>query len=368
MGSVNSSVEAHDLERIEREAIEWLLAHNACKGDVANDDADSFAGSDEAFLDWLDANPKHGEIYAGLNLVYADLGKAGEGFALPAPPDIPNWRLVARSILKPRFLVPLSAAACVAVMAPIVIAPGDPQSGADPTAATQDGQFAAREFDTAISQHRELVLADGSVVTLGAASQVRVKYIGGERRVELLEGEAFFDVAKDTERPFFVEAGLAEVRVVGTRFEVDRQDGSLSVTVMEGEVEVNSHDNANRMVRALLPGQKLELAEGPAKGATRPQVNLPFSARVRDVGVLAEADWVTGWLSYEDAPLSQVVADINRYYGPGVKLADPATGNLHVTAAFPTQRVRGFLEAMDETIPVYVTRGDDGSYLIHRDQ
>src|ERR1700690_3318238 len=95
-------------------------------------------------------------------------------------------------------------------------------------------------YSTDIGERRSITLADGSTVDLNARSKLRVEFSKHERRVELLDGQALFQVAKDKNRPFIVASGEATVRAVGTQFDVYRKDSGTTVTVLEGRVAVYS--------------------------------------------------------------------------------------------------------------------------------
>src|SRR4029077_9414852 len=87
-------------------------------------------------------------------------------------------------------------------------------------------------YSTDIGERRSITLADGSTVDLNARSQLRVEFSKSERRVELLDGQALFQVAKDKQRPFIVHSGDATVRAVGTQFDVYRKDSGTTITVL----------------------------------------------------------------------------------------------------------------------------------------
>ncbi len=93
-------------------------------------------------------------------------------------------------------------------------------------------------YSTDIGERRSITLADGSTVDLNARSKLRIEFSSAERRVELLDGQALFQVAKDKQRPFIVHSGDATVRAVGTQFDVYRKDSGTTITVLEGRVAV----------------------------------------------------------------------------------------------------------------------------------
>jgi transmembrane sensor len=96
-------------------------------------------------------------------------------------------------------------------------------------------------YTTEVGERRSLTLADGSTVDLNVRSSIRVEFSNSERRVELLDGQALFQVAKDKERPFIVRSGDATVRAIGTQFDVYRKSSGTTITVLEGRVAVYSN-------------------------------------------------------------------------------------------------------------------------------
>ncbi|HAE27068.1 MULTISPECIES: FecR family protein [Hyphomonas] len=185
-------------------------------------------------------------------------------------------------------------------------------------------------FTTQVAELRNLKLDDGSEVTLGAASALDVSFSPSERRVFLARGEAYFEVAKDPSRPFIVATPDAVVRVVGTKFDVKLGAESVRVAVSQGRVEVlQPVDEAaplkdEDVKHVLLAGQSVVAGR---KNKTQPV--LPVDAA--DV-----AAWRDGMLVYVDAPLRDIIVDLNRYSRIPVELADPAMGDIQFTAAFNT--------------------------------
>ena len=170
----------------------------------------------------------------------------------------------------------------------------------------------AQTYTTAKGERRTVILDDGSKVDLNAGTRLTVTLARHERRVSMPEGEAVFDVASDHSRPFLIAAGDRTVRVVGTRFDVRRREGQLSVTVDRGVVEVRPGEDARGRAFRLHPGQRLDHTQGAA------------DARVRAVQPADVYAWRTGRLIYRDQPLGDVVADLNQQYARQISLDDPA--------------------------------------------
>jgi transmembrane sensor len=168
----------------------------------------------------------------------------------------------------------------------------------------------AETFETAIGEHRSVVLADGSHIELDGATRISVRLESGARRVTMERGEAIYDVAPDASRPFTIAAGDRQVRVVGTEFDVRSREGAFSVTVRRGVVEVSPTAGAEGSAVRLTPGDRIDHVAG-----------LPDK---RSSGVSADEvfGWRTGQLIYRERPLSEVVADLNAHYAKPVSMAD----------------------------------------------
>jgi transmembrane sensor len=178
---------------------------------------------------------------------------------------------------------------------------------------------AAQAYGTVKGEHRTVSLADGSTIDLNAGSTLSVTLGAHERRVSMGEGEAVFDVAHDATRPFLIAVGDRTVRVLGTRFDVRRRDGKISVAVERGLVEVDPADGASGRAFRLHPGQRLEHTEGAP------------AALLSAVDPAQIESWKAGRLIFRDQPLADVVADLNQQFATPIVLEDPALGAIRVS-------------------------------------
>lgn len=213
------------------------------------------------------------------------------------------------------------------------------------------------QAETRTAETRRLALADGSQVTLAAQSGVAVRYEEGSRRVMLDHGQAFFEVAHDRARPFTVVAGDAEIRVTGTKFDVRRVGDDIRVSVLEGRVELRRKPmlpmlGSARPDRVLTAGLRSELAPGAGH----------FSAAT--LSQIPAGDWRTGRLYYSEAPLSDIIADLQRYSSVPVRIDDPAVARLRVTTSFRVNQIKPFLDNLEAILPVRQSRAANGTILI----
>jgi len=184
--------------------------------------------------------------------------------------------------------------------------------------------LAARAYATAAGQRDSLRLPDGTRVLLGPGSRLEVAAGYGERTRDVaLSGEALFDVPHDDARPFTVRAGSALVRDLGTVFGVRSDDaGAVRVVVTQGAVQLRPAGAAADTGVVLLRGDRGVL---PPAGRARAERS---AAREDDLA------WTRGRLVFRDAPVERVAADLRRWYGVELRVADPALAGRRLTASF----------------------------------
>lgn len=181
---------------------------------------------------------------------------------------------------------------------------------------------------------RRAPLADGSAVTLNTDTAIRAAFDGQIRRVELLRGEALFDVAKDPGRPFVVVAGDVRVRAVGTSFTVrTHADGQVGVVVREGVVEV--WRGAKGQPVRLAAEHAVQVA---ALGALRPTI-------VGAAAVDRAMAWRQGQIDLDGLTLGQAASEFARYSDRRIVVDDPAVAGLKVTGLFSATDPDGFAKA-----------------------
>ncbi|WP_083223599.1 MULTISPECIES: FecR family protein [unclassified Ensifer] len=187
-----------------------------------------------------------------------------------------------------------------------------------------------------------LTLADGSTLQLNAQSAVAYEFTASERRVVLLRGEAFVQVAADRNRPFVVEAGAGTTTALGTAFDVNLTGEGTSVTVLEHAVSVATD-------AATLP-RRVEINE---------QVNYNHDGRlgdVRPIDPLFAAAWREGRLVFEERTIASIVEEIGRYVPGKILIADAAVGARRVSGSFDLSDPVRALQGLADAFGVRITR------------
>lgn len=194
---------------------------------------------------------------------------------------------------------------------------------------------------TGTAETRTVRLADDSTVTLAPRSAITVAYGEGERRVELLAGEAFFEVTPNARRPFRVSSRAITVTVLGTAFDVRRDAAGTGIAVEQGTVRVDHAAALPPVAETLTVGQSAHVS---------------WSGTVaRASGAVARvAAWRRNQLIAEDQPLGEVVDQLRRYYRGRIIVTDAALAARPVTGVYnladPVEAVRGIARAQNAVV------------------
>jgi transmembrane sensor len=332
-------------DQIAAEADEWLLKLHAAEPALA---------LREAFTEWLMRSPSHIETYLTVSRTWHALSAPSgsewakdtliaaaraerepdnvtplRGDRLPAPTLRPR-------AVRLRALTSLAACAALACVG-VWLFRGYLPSGDD--------------FKTAVGEQRSITLADRSVVFLNTDSEVRLRWTARERHIDLLRGEARFQVAKNVARPFIVATREATVRAVGTVFNVRTGEAITQVAVLEGRVEVNADPKSQPAHN----GSDMLLAAGQRAAVTRQGVEADVGPPIERV-----AAWTERRLVFRGDPLGAVVAEFNRYRTQALVVDDPALAEVRINGVFELDDPASLLTYLRNFESVQVTQGGDG--------
>uniref|UniRef100_UPI0035CB8893 FecR family protein n=1 Tax=uncultured Sphingomonas sp. TaxID=158754 RepID=UPI0035CB8893 len=192
-------------------------------------------------------------------------------------------------------------------------------------------------FRTGNGQRTIATLIDGSVVTLDAESELRVVEMGARRRLQLVRGRAFFEVAKDKAHPFLVEAMRKTIRAVGTKFDVRVDaDDKVTVTLVEGKVAVD------QPVGWRQPAAHVELVAGGRLVAPPGR-----RWRVAHVDTANDTSWLSGRLTFVREPLADAIAEVNRYSTRRIVFVDGPSPATSIVGVFVAGDTDGFVTALE---------------------
>ena len=306
-----------------------------------------------AFEAWKQKDPAHGEVFDRL--------QRGNAFVDRhlADPEIQAMVEAARAETRPPVWrqrgvrqLALAASVVVAVGAAVLLSLN---GGLLPSAGPSD--TVAVQYQTAIGERSTLTLSDGSVVTLNTNSRIDVDFSAEERFIRLGHGQAFFEVAKDIDRPFVVAAGNKRIVALGTAFDVwlDNDNG-VQVTLVEGRVQVDavpSVSPSRTAGPAVSPVEPIKLEPGE-----RLVAKANFAPAVENTNADEATSWRRGQLIFRDRPLADVVEEMNRYSTQQIVLDpdDSRVLEMQVSGVFNTGRASSFVTALETMHPLKAKR------------
>jgi transmembrane sensor len=328
----------------EQTAADWLVARD--RGLTPSQQAELAA--------WLRADARHEEIFAELEETWTRLGELREmvpAAAAQAP------AAAVRSGRRGKLVWLATGLGIAATLAFTWV------NWSRPAPAAPDYALAA---STDIGESRRLMLPDGSSVQLNTASAVVVNLTGTERRVQLVRGEAHFQVAKNPLRPFIVSAGQVAVRAVGTAFDVRLQSEAVEVLVTEGRVRVNNAAKGTSLLAApaatgdepvLVAGQRAVVSTAAITGLTTTVVTL-------DPAEIGQAtSWQSGRLEFVATPLASIVDEFNRYNRHKLEIADPRLATRRFGGTFAVGDHEELVRSLEANFGVVAERGENTTKL-----
>lgn len=334
----NSSPLADDT--IACEAMDWFLRNREGPLDEAGR---------VAFLEWMKRSPEHVRAYMRALALHRQVGEALQS-PLADEAAVPPRQIAAKvvplfgSVHAPPRAVPrrgrarwwvAAAAACITLLG----------VGLVPQVAPTEQLYSAGQGEL-----RHLVLPDQTQVRLNADSRLRVRMGWFSRKVELLQGEATFDIARDR-RPFEVQVNGLEIRDIGTVFDVSRRLQSTRIGVVSGEVEVWSQGADARRLAQLGEGRVVQV---DARSHAVESLDLPLSMLL---------DWQQRKVSFLDERLDEVAAAFNRHNQVQVRVLDEGAASARLSGSLDAHRI-GALQAFLERDPRFVVKREGDTVRI----
>ena len=229
-------------------------------------------------------------------------------------------------------------------------------------------------YTTGVGEQASFPLQDGSVITLNAQSALRVDYGEEAREIELMAGEAMFDVERDPGRPFRVTTDRAVIEAVGTQFNVRSRGDNTTVTVVEGIVDVQPTapndlppGESVLLVDDVQPGSSA-LAPSSRQLASTARLTVGQQARVNggalavfEANVQKTISWRARRLVFEAWTLKDVVSEFNIYNDQQFVIHDPVLETRAISGSFSADDRESFALFLSETGLAVPERRVDGT-------
>jgi len=327
---------------------------------LARRDRGLTATEQDAYLEWLRADLRHGVMIAHLEKTWGALDALAEW--RPAHSARPNPDLLATPRARPRrwarltkfpFAVRTLAAAAAVALGIFVLQSNVPET--PPSSGTV----------RVIPSPERLTLEDGSVVELNHGGKIETEFTAEMRRVRLVRGEAHFTVTKNPARPFIVEANGVAVRAVGTAFNVRHASDAVEVLVTEGKVQVERPVAAivSSRVQSPITPTALVAGERAIVDTTAPAAQ-PVVAAVTPTEMARALSWQGVRLEFAELPLAEVVTEFNLRNRQQLVVEDAATGRLRVGGSFRADNVDAFVRLLEASFGVSAQRRADGVLVL----
>jgi transmembrane sensor len=291
---------------------------------VARMDADMWSEADEASLQaWLSEDPKRQGLLLEMQAEWLALAPAPAASVLAEEEETAPTHWGRRGVLGG-----IAASAAIAF-------------------GVTRWREAPAEFSTRLGEIRRLPLSDGSVMTINSGSNLSVVMEKRARQVELSQGEAWFEVAKDAHRPFVVTAGNVRVRAVGTAFSVRRRETGVEVQVTEGVVETWSDGDRSLRMRLKAGDRAMLSAHAVLDYETDIASSLDRSLA-----------WRSGMIDLDGRTLADAAEEFNRYNVRQIIIADPQVAREELSGLFRINDPDGFAETVKTSLGVSVDASD----------
>jgi transmembrane sensor len=307
--------------------VDWDKLGRYLAGESSPDEA-------AAMRRWLEEHPSDARIIAALD---AAVGKV----ALASPVDVEaalrrvKTRMHAASPSSWRTYAVLAAAAAVILVAGVLVTRR--------TTPERRVVVAARTYTTQVGERRDVLLTDGTQVTLGPATRLVVRGRDAE-----LSGEALFSVVHDRTRPFTVRAGDAVIRDIGTEFTVHSDSGeAVRVVVNEGAVQLSHGRDSVTLVRGDVGVLETSGRVAASRGAATDD----------------DLAWTLGRLVFRNASVPELVADLRRWYGVELRVSDTALVRRHFTGSFAREPADRVLDVIALALGARVDRRGDTAFI-----
>lgn len=317
------------MTKIERQAASW--AAKSEHGEVPETERAEFKS-------WIEADVRHRGAYLKALAVQIRIAKIGKSSPTPAPCKVQY----PKPIEQRRIMIVGSIAATLLLLI----------SG---RMLWQNTLFT--DIVTATGTNRVVNLPDGSVLTLNTATKVHVEYTVFSRTINLLHGEALFDVAKNKLVPFKVNAGSVRVQAVGTSFSVAQtRPKTIDVLVREGKVVVKS-----------ITRDRVETAQIAANMRAAVTGNGHIEARTTSPSDVSNAlIWRRGLIFFERKPLSEAATEFARYSDMKIEIMDPSASKRIVSGVFRADSPLAFATAASQALDLKIVRKTDSIQLSTR--
>jgi transmembrane sensor len=326
--AMNNMPANNENQRVMDEALNWFVILQS--GHYTKEQENEFKA-------WLNATDTAKKAYADIAQNWEHSGFTDELLAASLPVNTEK-----RPIFFKLNWVPLASFAVIAICVLSLLFQADP----DIPQVTP----ASKHFASTYNDNEQVELDDGSSILLSGSSSFSMVGELDSRHVKFERGAANFSIQSDPSKPFIVDLDNLEVVVTGTTFEIRKSREEIRISLFEGSVRLRN-------------AQSLSSEEGKMKPGERVTIHLSDNSVSRSLfDIASQPSWIHKRLDYKNAPLSEVVQDINRYRKIPVRLSGSEIGDVKVTASVKTDQTDSFIAGLATTHKAKII--DAGSSIV----
>lgn len=296
-------------------------------------DSDTVSAQErDEFAHWLAADPQHRQAFDAVGALWGELD------AIKHRVDKPEIIAPKTPLFHRLWAAPALAMCCLALwlFSPLPI-------------------LLRADFHTCYGEMRDIRLSDGSVAHLNSNSALAVRIDGNQRQLTLLQGEAWFEVSPDSSRPFQVHAEHGTVTALGTAFNIRLRNSQAEVSVTQHSVSVDVEQAEGQALHAVVgEGHQLVYDQQTGLGS------------VKTIDSQTVTAWQRGRLVFQDQPLGEVIAELNRYHRGYMLIGDDSIAQRRVNGVFGTDQPLSVLGALESSLHLHSTRINDYLIFLHR--
>ena len=379
---MSSNVEGFTNRKIiNQQAAEWVL--------LLEETPKLSAEQISALNDWVSTSDVHRECLESMASSWDELDLLSE---VMLPQEMKQQSLFSMAVSSLVFAYSMLVSLLKHLIRPIVAAPAALAIVAwlSFSLLNTDELGTANEYYTLVGESSRHTMPDGSTIWLNSNSRVQVQYDDDYRRINLLSGEAHFDVAKDPNRPFEVYADNRLIKAIGTAFSVHKLSDSVEVLVTEGTVELAIVDNALVLVpddfkpvkiaASVDSSNDISAAEtGTIDADQEPKVKkhlatltagqrISIPVEEENVGNVVDLDssemtrflsWREGKLIFAGESLEQVIEEISRHTEVNIEVIDPTLKSIRIGGQFQVGETDSLFYVLESGFGIKVDRITD---------
>ena len=319
---------ANDQVDIDSVAADWVVRTQS--DSVTEDDITGLAA-------WLEAAPSNVDAYISAASLWQEIGGSGDVFIQPEAPAIvsPLQRSRVRVAPEPYLWAGGAIAAALGVLLLFI--------GTLPRPVL---------YETAKGERREIVLSDGTHLSMNTDTKLSANVTRGKRVLTLQRGEVALKVVHDAAHPFIVHTGAITLTDLGTEFNVARLDGIVQVTMRSGQVEMVPANGKISAVILRQGDQGTYLETSGARTVIKADPQKAFA-------------WQTGHAIYTNQPLSVVIKDLNRYFAKPI-VVDKSAENLKINTILTLDSESSVVKRLQEYLPLDAQTTDQAIRISRR--